>query len=437
MSGLKTIPLLLLLFIINSYGQIQPSTYNRTHNYVHEIQPNNSRALTCEDVVQYAQGKATIVRGLNINIATSADKIGQWYPVPQPMQINGFTFYAWQNDGTSTIITLNCNLYLAGPDSLPIGGALASAVVTVDTTFGTGDLTEIEKIVTFPLPVNINSPYVLSVETQSSINIAVVTNDWDSIDGGQEWLGMASVPGSGWLHGYDLNVGGIVFDADVLLEPRITYQIDAGLTADVNCLPNGGDVIFTNISTGSIAHSRFYNVLVESNLDSLIYQWNFGDASPILNSFHAVHNFVPGFDYQTLMSFNVLGWTSACIDTAGELINPSTQSSFSYSINEQTVSFTNESFGGIERLWDFGTSGMSDTSSQKDPVFIYDSIGVYQVCLITEGQCFQDTFCAQIILCESLTNDFSASNSGLEFQFTDLSSGGDTVLWSFGDGVNK
>ena len=56
---------------------------------------NHAQTTQCgQDTVLYASAKATSLRELNINTATSADKVCQWFDAPQLMMLHGFTFYA-------------------------------------------------------------------------------------------------------------------------------------------------------------------------------------------------------------------------------------------------------------------------------------------------------------------------------------------------------
>jgi PKD repeat protein len=97
------------------------------------------------------------------------------------------------------------------------------------------------------------------------------------------------------------------------------------------------------------------------------------------------------------------------------------------------VDFFDASTGGVVNwAWDFGDGG---TDSSPSPNHAYAGPGTYVVCLIVSDACSADTICDTItITCASAM--FGASTSGLNADFTDMSSGG-TVFsysWDFGDG---
>lgn len=121
-------------------------------------------------------------------------------------------------------------------------------------------------------------------------------------------------------------------------------------------------------------------------------------------------------------------------------------------INDSTISFTDLSETGlglniIGWQWTFGDG---DTSDLQHPSHIYDTGGIYEVCLIIKGKkifkganiCY-DTVCTQVVFQEdTCIADFLLYEplgvGGFEntFKFFDLSSGNDSLVswqWEFGD----
>jgi PKD repeat protein len=70
---------------------------------------------------------------------------------------------------------------------------------------------------------------------------------------------------------------------------------------------------------------------------------------------------------------------------AGNISQP--QPSFTYSINGNTVTFTNTSTNGMNFLWDFGDG---TTSTEVNPVHEYSSPQVYQVTLRASNYCYEN-----------------------------------------------
>lgn len=114
-----------------------------------------------------------------------------------------------------------------------------------------------------------------------------------------------------------------------------------------------------------------------------------------------------------------------------------------YTCDGLTVNFKNTSQGASKFKWDFGVNGVNtDTSTQKDPTFIYPAYGTYNFTLVAEPllTC-SDTLFGVIKLSPQLINNFSfdtlsCTNSTAQFRDLSLSSGSliNTWKWSFGDG---
>ncbi len=72
-------------------------------------------------------------------------------------------------------------------------------------------------------------------------------------------------------------------------------------------------------------------------------------------------------------------------DTVLITVNPSNVAAFTYTVVNQTVTFTNGSTGATSWVWDFGDG---NTSTDQNPVYTYASNGVYMVTLtVQNGLC--------------------------------------------------
>ena len=422
------------------FAQIQPSAYNHIPEReftlkLKGVNSNHARTAQCgSDTVYYAYGKAKGVRALNINNSNSADKICQWFDAPQQMTLHGFTFFAWQSSGTADTVALTCSAILAGNDSLPTGPIAATTTVRVDTVFGNGTLVLLEKTAMFSSPVSINFPYLLVIETYSPTAVSVVSSDWDSLDGGMEWLASANIPGTGWRHGYELSVGGPVFNADFLFQPIVTYEIETSFVTDTNCIHNGGAVRFDNTSYNPVLHSKFYNQHIFDSADSLIYSWKFGDGTPFRFVEDVLHTFVPGSNYEVVLSVNIEGWTAVCTESHTTTINPLTKSDFTYVVNGLDVFFSNSADHADTYYWVFGDGS---TGTAANPLHTFPSKTDYNVSLVCVGPCNNDTINKIITLCDSVSSEFSYSISGSTVNFSVATlTGSASFLWIFDDASN-
>ncbi len=384
------------------------------------------------DTVQYPMAKTITPSSVTINVATSADKVSQYYDAPQPITVFGFDWYGWQSSGNAGVVNITCAIYLAGPDSLPTGSPLASVVIPVDSTFGLGSLPEIMKTATFPTPVTVNAPYVLSIETPSTTDVAVVFNDWTAGDGQQEWLGSASINGVGWLHGYELVVGGVIFDSDLLAEPHVSYNLTADFNATPICLSNPPTTVTFTDNSSAIMGNRMYNRAAYIGAPEVSYTYNYGDGSPNENVINPTHVFNTNGPFTTTLTDTLFGWSVTCVETATAVFGPQAQAAFSNTSNNLTANFTDMSSGSPQSwLWDFGDG---NTSTQQNPIHTYAADGTYTVCLTITDICGTDSSCSSVVICTLPTAQFSNTTTALTATFTDMSNSATSWLWDFGDG---
>ncbi|MCB9231664.1 MAG: choice-of-anchor L domain-containing protein [Bacteroidia bacterium] len=113
--------------------------------------------------------------------------------------------------------------------------------------------------------------------------------------------------------------------------------------------------------------------------------------------------------------------------------NPcTTLADISYTAFYDSLVFYGPGIPGTTYLWDFG-DGKTDTV--QNPVHVYDSSGIYQVCLKVIDACGIDSVCILVtIACTPPVADFSITKYGVSFIFQSTSLGlllnG---LWDFGD----
>lgn len=410
---------------------------------INDIAPKKNVAMksaTCgPDTVQYTLAKTTSFQSLSINNATSAQSAGQYYNCPQPITISGAQFYAYKIDATGGIsINVDLKIYAAGLDSMPTGAPLASTTVAVDTNFGGGVLSVLEKIGTFT-PITISVPYVVVIENISPNAIGLIFNDYTLADGASEWLCAVDIFGT-WTRPYNVVVGGDPFNADLLIYPFVTYDIAAAFTPSDQCMSTGPTISFTNTSS-PIINDRMYNQYAYSGTQDLSYTWDYGDGSgteTLENPFHVFPNTVGPFN--VLLTDSIIGWTSICTaDTTIVLAGTTLTPAFGQSVAGLTATFTNSSTstGTISGyLWDFGDG---NTSTDVNPVYTYATGGTYTVCLTVTDDCGMDSTCQSVTAtgagCPVPVAGFTVSGTEPTFNFTNTSTTTGTVSysWDFGD----
>jgi|GEM_PF-1024556 hypothetical protein len=322
--------LILSLFCVGMFisTQAQLQQDNRTISFgTGSKQSNviNKGLTTCNnDTLDYTLAKATGLQSLNINNATSAQALSQYYNAPQAITVHGATFYAYKLDATGgTTLNVTVELYLAGTDSMPTGTALASGTITIDTTFGGGSLAALEKSISFASPVTVNQPYVIVVGNYSANGMGMVCNSWTAADGGQEWLAGVDLFGT-WTRSYNVNIGGVLFDADPLVLPHVSYDLTSDFSANplyFNTAPT--NVTFTDNSS-PILQDRMYNQAAFIASTQLSYTYDFGDGSPEVNAINTNNNYNLVQPYTVTLKDTLFGWRVNCSSSDTLMLNTPT-----------------------------------------------------------------------------------------------------------------
>lgn len=441
---MKQLLLALSVFLAGSVSAqtLQPSNANikfPTNGAVMDGTNPQFKTTSCTvDTNGYALAKATGLQALNLNNATSATAVSQYFDAPQAITISGVSFYAWKPDVTGgTTLNATVEVYAAAADSTPTGTALASVMVAVDTTFSPGTLDVLRKHGTFTTPITVTNNYVIVVSNPSPNSMSMVFNSWTANppDGGQEWLSSAQI-GANWLRSYDVVIGADPFDADGLIEPHTTYDLSANFTADP-CIASGMVTTFTNGSSPIVNH-RMYNVAAFQAVTDFSYTWDYGDGSALDNAIDGSNTYATAGAYTVTLRDTIYGWTSNCADDTMATITvvDGVVSNYSSTSAGLTATFTNSSTAGVGATysWDFGDG---NTSTATDPVHTYAADGTYTVCLITSEGCASDTTCQSVTVgCPMPTPGFTFAGTAPTISFTNTSTAGTgaAYLWDLGDG---
>jgi PKD repeat protein len=189
--------------------------------------------------------------------------------------------------------------------------------------------------------------------------------------------------------------------------------------------------------------------------DSLTYEWDFGDGSPINNDQNPTHEYSwPGTYTVTLIVTDQFGSTDSHSDSV-DVINEQPVADFS--ANQNTLSwceqpfefydysYDNDGCGPLTYDWDFGDG---ETSSDQEPSHTYVSTGTYTVTLtVTDGLGVFDIYSQSVTVTNEIPYpDFDWSpyepEPGEPVYFTDYSYDNDPCdslswYWQFGDGATS
>ncbi len=365
------------------------------------------------DTVNYTFNKTTILNTVSLNNVSSANSFAQWYPAPQAITVSGFEFFAWQTAMSSAVVTLTCRIYNAGIDSMPVGSPLASVTVNVDSTFGGGTLTTLRKKAIFSSPITTSNSngYVLTVETSSGINVAVVTNSWTATppNGRAEWLSSVKI-GTSFIRSYNINIGGIIFNADFIMQPFVNYNLNAAFTSSANCLATGIPMTFTNTSS-PVLFNKFYSVRAFFNIPQFSCIWDYGDTTGISYSINGAKTYYNNNTYRVRLQDTLYGWTNGCGDTYYKDIyqspDPTNANNNSPICASGTLKLFADSIPGAGYYWT-GPNGF--TSTQRNPEIPSAGLaasGSYSVQTVI-AQCSSSVATTYV----SVTNSYSASSNG-------------------------
>jgi len=243
------------------------------------------------------------------------------------------------------------------------------------------------------------------------------------------------------------------FDANIS-SPAHTYD-DPGIyiacqfimdTMNFNCFDEYCDTLYLGGATCMAAFDPYLDgldleVYNESlgDYDSLWYDYGDGNGS---NSANPTHSYSANGYYTICLS--LYSNDTLCDSTCYEVYADDTpcDAAFSYSDDDLTVDFTDESTGNYNAVyWDFGDG--FGTSEDFDPTYTYFTGGTYEVCLVmydsVNFSCDDET-CKFVTVedgggggggCDA---DYKYTENQLELTFTNLSTGGLINTWDFGDG---
>ncbi len=311
-----------LFTAINTFAQLNSTGHRIIDNHSKlTYQFNSSKRsvqnpTSCDrDTVEYGRYKGT---GFFTVSVSKGRGLGQLYSAPKPLTLYGFTFYAFiASPPTKKKMNLICNVYKAGADSLPKGTPLRSDTITIDSTFGGGVLTKIEKHATF-VPIILDSAYILTVETDSAtLNAGVVTNSYSNGDGKKENLNCGSISGQ-WYNGKNLNIGGVSFNADILLHPHVSYSFGTDFTIKNPCYSLADTVKFINQAGKNMVGSKMYNRYLLYNLGYYCNWWNAGNSFGYTYSVDHKMKYNSRQNYQVQLISTIYGYRGmeyGCSDT--------------------------------------------------------------------------------------------------------------------------
>lgn len=295
--------------------------------------------------------------------------------------------------------------------------------VTLTLTGGGGPASTMKQVIVNPVPTaNFTYSYSGLTYTFTSSSTNASTYFWDFGDG----LGSSLDPNPV----YTYPQAGI-YTITLTVENSCgtstkTVLVNTVPTAEFSASPTSGCATLTVAFTN------------ESSSNAGTFSWQFPGGQPATSNLTnpVVQYSTSGTYPVTLTAVNGSG-SNSITKTGYITVQIIATSGFTYTINGQTVSFTNTSVGATSYLWNFGDG---QTSTLASPSHTYATGGVYTVTLSSTNDCGTTTSTQTISLLAPPTASFTATpTSGcgpLTVQFTSTSGGSPTTYdWSFPGGT--
>jgi len=355
---------------------------------------SGTRAACGLDTLIYTEWKSNTFTPINLDPGppTNGTALYQIFEGPQAITVSGATVHVYRDftfPGTSQV---SVELQLINSvDSLPTGTVIASDTLDLLPTFFFG-LASVQQSATWA-PVTVTDDYAIVIRNlNDTIPINFAANNWANNDGQSEWLS-GGLFGPAWTRSYLMNIGGNPFDADVIIAPYVSYDINPSFTSSPECLFQPGTVVFEN--TGApIVDSRMYNVYVyNGQFNNQL--WNFGDGSAPTNFPNPTYTYLSNAPFIVDLTASVRQWNgNICTEFSSSVVKNKPDQTFSYDIDGFEVEFTNLTFGAFTNpMWDFGDG---NTSSATHPTHTFSGPGTYLVCMSIESTCGVTTVCENV-----------------------------------------
>ena len=232
------------------------------------------------------------------------------------------------------------------------------------------------------------------------------------------------------------------FNSDGVFEIKLLSINNSGcVDSSINYI-NVSPIISADFTTDtSIGCEPFYVIFNNNSQNSSFYNWDFGDGNTA--------TFFNGFyEYQSEGNYIiklVVEDINGCKDSTFEPINvyPSPTSSYTYIASDPcylpiSVDFTNTSLLSNNFEWNFGNG---QTSSINNPSIIFDSVGNYNIQLISGNSynCYDtlnnffDVVNKQVPIANFNFNDSICLRDTTFFNSTTLFA--DSLVWNLGNGI--
>ena len=169
------------------------------------------------------------------------------------------------------------------------------------------------------------------------------------------------------------------------------------------------DVSFTANETSGCdtLTTQFTDKSTVKNAKTVLWNWDFGDASAKSNSQHPSHRYQSAGNYTiSLKVTSDAGCESSDVKTNFITIHPTPVVDFTSAVTDKTVSFKS-SITGDSYSWDFGDG---NTATKADTIHTYKDYETYKVCLTVNKSGCQDSVCKMVKIKIGISDGIDENN---------------------------
>lgn len=341
---------------------------------------------------------------------------------------NNYT-YKWLN-GNQVITNTSSNF-------ITVNGGNYRVIVS---NSGCVDTSLVKKITILPKPIaniGINiictSPNAVSINNSSTIASGTMSYNWTFSD---NTTSSALSPSKVFT-----NSGSII--ATLVVTSNFNCKDSVGKTIIINNTPTANFNINDTLQCITGNKFDFINTSIGTSNN---YNWNFGDNTVSANVNPSKTYANAGNYLVKLMAIN-----NGCVDS---IIKPITvvakASNVNFSINQASQClignnfvFTNNSTPNNSSLTYFWTFGNGDNSTSRSPNTTFNNIGTFAIKLkVTANNECVDSFTSNVIVNANPKANFTINDTlqcitGNKFTLINVSNGGSTYNWNFGDNTTN
>lgn len=282
---------------------------------------------TCSDTSRWAWGRSfnggqPSYFGTFLHADTLVpNAFGTYVPVTpnQAVEVSGLTFYGYSLRPDGASVTVNAVMYAAGADSLPMGAALATVAVSLDTTT-TGFIAPMLQEVAFPAAVSVTGAFIISIENST------VQGDSIQLLRGFTGSGVADnfptvIKAIDLANGDYTRLPGTNFGARLPhIYPYITYVQSNDFSMSVTKLSGPNESVDFTYLAPTMTDNPVLSI--SGFVGDTTSFWNFQDGSSVMMGRDVSHTFVDATkDYQVALTDSILLWNSSyCILTESALL---------------------------------------------------------------------------------------------------------------------